>query len=379
MTDFYTAPVLRDDNRPGEVLGVREIEISALVGSARACQVVYVSADSRTEPIPASGTVITPRTSGSGTLAPLLVYCPSFHGLGGECAPSQQLVAGEEALDPIVVALDRGWTVAIPDGENLGITGRGTHTFLAARAAGHTTLDIARTLPHLSERTTTTGPVVMWGYADGGRAALWAAGLHHDYAPEIDLRGIAAGAPVTDPAALVPVIDGGPWSALGLAGLLGLSRAYHHLPLRHVFTVDGHRIIARAEALSAHVLLTQYRQPLGHWCETSDPWNDPIWRYVLARENMTGLGDLHVPVHLYHGLNDSIIPRELSIRLADQLRNRGSVLTWQEYDADHFATAALSVVDVVDQLSVFVARHAEKDTDAPTVPRHPDHRRRRGE
>lgn len=366
MTDFYTAPKLRADQHPGEILRAREIKIHALTESARAWQLIYVSADSRTELVPASGTVITPRTGGAGEPAPLLVYCPSFHGLGGACAPSQLLVTGEESLDPILAALDRGWSVAIPDGENLGITGLGTHTFLAARSAGHVALDIARTPDQLPEQHAANGPVVLWGYADGGRAALWAASLHHDYAPEIDLRGVAAGATVTDPTALVQVIDGGPWSALGLAGLLGLSRAYHHLPLRHVFTADGHRAVDRAETLSAQILLAQYQQPLGHWCERPDPWNDPIWRYVLAREKTTGLVDLGIPVHLYHGRHDSIIPYELSRQLADELRSHGISLTWQAYDADHFRTAALSPADVVSQLNTFLIQGAGRPAQDPS-------------
>ncbi|MFE2997384.1 lipase family protein [Nocardia sp. NPDC059246] len=264
------------------------------------------------------------------------------------------MIAGEETLDPIIAALDRGWAVAVPDGENLGITGLGSHTFLAGRAAGHVALDLARAAQNLPEFAGVTGPVVLWGYADGGRAALWAATLHGDYAPELDLRGVAAGAVVTDPAALVEIIDSGPWSALGLAGLLGLSRAYHHLPLRHVFTADGHRAAQRAETLSAQILLAQYQQPLGHWCERSDPWNDPIWRYVLARENTTGFDELRIPVHLYHGRRDSIIPYELAHRLAADLRAGRTLLTWQEYDGDHLDTAERSALDVVNQLNTFL-------------------------
>ncbi|MGY2093485.1 lipase family protein [Nocardia gipuzkoensis] len=60
-------------------------------------------------------------------------------------------------------------------------------TFLAGRAAGQVML--------------------VWGYADGARAAVWAGGLAPGYAPELDLRGIAAGAVVTDPGQLLRLVD----------------------------------------------------------------------------------------------------------------------------------------------------------------------------
>ncbi|MCU1641740.1 MAG: Triacylglycerol lipase [Nocardia sp.] len=359
MTEFYAPLVAESDRRPGELLRTQSTSIRNLGDTTRAWRIVYVSSDSRGELIPASGTVISDDPITDSGPKPIAVYSPSFHGLGGECAPSQQLVRGSEPLDQIQAALDRGWTVAVPDGENLGITGLGPHTFLAARAGGHVMLDLARAthaLPELQTPDAGSAPIVLWGYADGGRAAVSAAELHREYAPELHLRGVAAGAVVTDPGALVLFHHRGPWSALALAGLIGLSRAYHHLPLRHVLTEDGLRIIRHAETLSAAVLLEQYRQPLEHWCERLDPWNDAIWRYVLTRESRSAAATPAVPVHLYHGTNDLVVPIEFGSRLHTEYRQRGVDVSWCEYDTNHFRTAAESAPEVVEELARFLGR-----------------------
>ncbi|MFB7718209.1 lipase family protein [Nocardia sp. NPDC056100] len=290
-------------------------------------------------------------------MTPIVLYCPSFHGLGGECAPSQQLVTGGESLDQIQAVLDRGWIVAVPDGENLGITGLGPHTFLAARAAAHVTLDLARAAQALSDSAHSRqshAPIVLWGYGDGGRAAVWASEQHRDYSPDLDLRGVAAGAVISDPGALARSGHSGPWAALALAGLIGLSRAYHHLPLRHVLTEDGLRVAQQAETLSAAVLLDQYRQPLEHWCKDPHPWDDPVWRYVLDHESRSAAGVPEVPVHLYHGAADKVVPVESGSGLFSEYQRNGVGVSWCEYDANHFRTAVDSIPDVMEALAGFL-------------------------
>nr|WP_269782997.1 lipase family protein [Nocardia terpenica] len=86
--------------------------------------------------------------------------------------------------------MDRGWTVAVPDGE--GFVAPGPHKFLAARAAGHAVLDIARAVRALPDIDAAGAPVLIWGYADGGRAAIMAAEQQPDCAPR---SGCAASRP----------------------------------------------------------------------------------------------------------------------------------------------------------------------------------------
>ncbi|WP_280262530.1 lipase family protein, partial [Nocardia wallacei] len=244
-----------------------------------------------------------------------------------------------------------GGRVAVVDGEGLGILRRGPHTFLAGRAAGQVVLDLARAALRIPAVNAVGAPILLWGYADGGRAMVWAGGLQPGYAPELNLRGITAGAVVTDPGPLVRHVDRSRWPGLGLAALIGLSRAHRHLPLRHVFTEPARVLLAEVETASRAELCDRYRHPLFTWCERPDPWDDPIWRHVFALELVKASGTPAVPVHLYHGGKDAIVPIEYGRRLAGGLKARGAQVAWREYKTDHFRTARTATADALAALA----------------------------
>jgi hypothetical protein len=369
LDDFYSSPALDFTPQPGEILRRRTVATPRLHRANRAWQLVYATRTAFSAPIPASGIVITPDTAEVIGPRPILVYCTAFHGLGGRCTPSQ-LLAGE-GTEPetgsIATALERGWTVAVPDGQCLGMTGLGPHPFLAGRAAAHAVLDLARAVRALPELDSAQAPCAVWGYADGGRAAVWAAEQQPRYAPELDLRGVAAGAVVADPGALIAEIDGGPWAGLALAGLIGLGRAHAHLPVGHLLTADGHQTVEQAQELDAAALLITYRnQPLGRWCERPDPWNDPLWRYVLANETSAREAP-QVPVHLYHGTEDVLVPVAMGRGLFAEYRSLGVDSNWSEYATSHIGAAADGAAEAVARLDSYLLRRPNNAT-RPTPP-----------
>lgn len=349
---FYAAPQIGFDPLPGNVLRRREVDLAGLDGAGRAWQLVYATRTGFAAPIAASGTVISPSSAEDTGPGPILVYCSPFHGLGGYCAPSQLLAAGR---DPdavfICAALARGWTVAVPDGLGLGLTGLGPHQFLAGRAAAHAVLDLVRATCQLPELDTDNGACAVWGYADGGRAAVWAAEQQPQYAPELDLRGVAAGSVVADPGRLVADLDGSAWAGLVLAGAIGLSRAYAHLPTGHLITDEGEQALADAVEMDLATLLTTYRDvPLARWCERVDPWMDPLWRYVLANE-MSARQAPAVPVHLYHGIDDDLVPIDMGRALFAAYRDLGVELSWREYPTGHRSAAQAGAGEAIGRLA----------------------------
>ncbi|MGY2125912.1 lipase family protein [Nocardia gipuzkoensis] len=355
--DFYNVTTL-DGYRPGDLVRTRPVFVAQLSEARGAWQVVYATANARSETIAASGIVLVPETiAGPGATA-ILVYCPEFRGLGGVCAPSQLLAIGAEPdTTGIEAALARGWVVAIPDGQGLG-AGTGPHTFLAARAAGaKPVLDLARAVYRASDLDLPVAPMVAWGYADGGRVAAVAGELQPWYAPEIDLRGVAAGAVFSDLAVLAPLVSRGTrtgLAGLAFAGLIGLSHAYNQLPLRHVLSEDGLAAAAEARHLTVLELLQRFPEPLAHWCREPDPWNDHWWRRVLALESLAHVKS-DVPLHLYHGELDQIVPVRSGRKALIAYRQRGTKVDWREYDGDHRSTAHWAVSDVLARLTEDIA------------------------
>ncbi|MGY1896394.1 lipase family protein [Nocardia gipuzkoensis] len=355
--DFYNVTTL-DGYRPGDLVRTRPVFVAQLSEARGAWQVVYATANARSETIAASGIVLIPETIAAPGATAILVYCPEFRGLGGVCAPSQLLAIGAEPdTTGIEAALARGWVVAIPDGEGLGITGGGPHTFLAARAGARSVLDLARAVYRGADLGVAVAPVVAWGYADGGRVAAVAGELQPWYAPEIDLRGVAAGAVASDLAVLAPLVSRGTrtgLAGLAFAGLIGLARAYDHLPLRHVLNEDGLVAAAEARHLTVVELLERFPQPLAHWCREPDPWNDHWWRRVLALETLAHVKS-DVPLHLYHGDLDLIVPVRAGRKALIAYRQRGTRVDWREYDGDHRSTAHWAISDVLARLTEDIA------------------------
>ncbi len=346
MSDFYTAPAFDDirDRAPGDLLRMRPAFVPQLPGAAGAWQVLYVSRDSHGALSPASGIVIIPDTAPEA----MLVYCMEFRGLGGPFAPSRSLAVGSDTdssdIAALAEALERGWVVAVPDGEGLGVNNAGPATFLAARSAGQMVLDLARAARLVPDLETDTGeaarmPVLAWGYGAGGRAVASAGELHAEYAPELDLRGICAGAVVSDLAAVAETVGTGAYSALAVAGLIGLARAHPHLPLLDVLNEDGQRLAAQADSLTVEYLLDWYREPLAHWCRRRDPWLDPVWQWVLAGETLARTTPA-VPMLLYHGVADQVVPVTAGRAAMIAYLLRGADVTWHEYGTGHRATAA---------------------------------------
>lgn len=353
--DFYTPPALDGLHRPGDILRLRPAP--ALSGADQAWQILYVSRDSCDQPIPVSATVITPDASAPDLGGAVLVYYPSFHGLGGPSASQLLAMGAEPDGAQIRAALARGFVVAVADGEGLGVIGYGPHTFLAGRAGGQVMLDLARAATRVPALNAAESPVVFWGYGDGGRSAVWAGGLQLVCAPELDVRGIAAGAVVTDPGQALRSVNRGAWAGLGLAALIGLSHAHRHLPLRHIFTEESRRsLLAEAEASNRVRFCDTWRHPVGVWCEWPDVWNDPVWQHVFAHELLSASMVPAAPLHLYHGATDAIVPVEFGRRLARDFRSRGGRVGWREYDADHFRTARAAIGDVLDHLTEDLTR-----------------------
>ncbi|MFD4432465.1 lipase family protein [Nocardia sp. NPDC058497] len=346
--DFFANTSVTSGRAPGVILRSRDVTVTHPAGVGAARQIVYTTTAGSGFPVAASGIVLEPgvNSANGSSQRRVVIFCPTFHGLGGACAPSQLVVEGTEPDAPsMAAALAMGWTVAIPDGIGLGLTGAGPHHFLAAASGAHAVLDLARAICAPTRAGELPKPVAVWGYGDGGRVAAAAAEQHPGYAPELDLRAVAAGAVITDPGALIPSIDGGPFAGMAFAAMIGLGRAYAHLPIDHILSDDGVRAVTTASTLDAGTLLAEYGYPLGRWCERPDPWRDPIWRHVLASEVLPQKTPI-VPVHLYQGLLDALVPVASTRALFADYSARQVEVTWSQFDATHLGAADLGTADV---------------------------------
>lgn len=301
---FYVPPAGYEVAAPGTILRTRSVSVTGLGVPipVRSTQALVRSTDAQGDPMAIVTTVMVPKSPYRGA-RPLLSYQPAIDSLGDQCQPSHTLQTGtEKELPLLALGLAKGWAVVVTDYQGP------RHSFGAGRLEGQATLDgirAAEQLPGTGLAGTAT-PVGLWGYSGGGLASGWAAELQPTYAPELDVKGVAAGGMPSDLTAAGRLIDGGPAAGLFLAAAVGVSREYPEiLP---VFNEAGRQLIQDIgdKCLAEEVIGYPFRR-LADYSDSPDPLSEPVVRGVLAHNKMGTRGPT-APVYLYHSLFDELIP-----------------------------------------------------------------------
>lgn len=247
--DFYTPPS-DVSGEPGTVVrsepSVFYLDpLKLLKAPADVTRVMYVSANAD-EPTVVTGTVLKPRTPWVGPgERPVVAYAVGTQGMADRCAPSQQLAAGTEYEGAFIKGLlARGYTVTVTDYEGLGTPG--VHPYVDPRSLGRNVLDSVRAAQELGI-VTSTAPVLVSGYSEGGNAAAGALEMAADYAPELALKGGYAGAVPADLARVAPKLDGSPYAAFLGYAVAALDDAEPQLGIRDLLNARGKEFLDQVQ------------------------------------------------------------------------------------------------------------------------------------
>lgn len=354
-TAFYTPPNPLPDVPPGELVRSEPsrlvIEPSGQVGriNATGTRVMYRSTDGRGNANVVTGTYFEPFNAWPGQgPRPLIVFGPGTQGQGDQCAPSRQFNQGihwSPYLDIMVnyesgfvnTMVNRGFSVLMTDYEGLGTIGV-THTYVNRLSQGHAMLDaarVARKLPGTS--LTPDGPVVFWGYSQGGGAAASAAELADAYAPELKIVGTYAGAPPADLVDLIPYADGS-----ALVGVIGyaLNSVMQSYPeaapkIRALLTprgmdfVDKTRDQCVAESLTKFMfrhLQPYFNHPI------SELLQDPQFRGIFDLQKLGTLKP-NAPVLLNSNRYDPLVPYAPVVQLGKDWCAKGGDVEFRTNEA----------------------------------------------
>nr|MCU0271335.1 lipase family protein [Acidimicrobiales bacterium] len=313
---FYTPPSPLPAGRPGDIIWARPSSfypVPLVRSSVNAWQVMYRSTSATGQPIAVTGTVLVPRTWYWGP-RPIVGFANGTQGVGDSCAPSKSLAAGLNYEGAFIQnLLNKGWAVAITDYEGLGTPG--DHTYVVGRSEGAAVLDSVRAATRLpGSGLSTTAPVGLMGYSQGGGAVGWAAELAPSYAPELPIKGVAAGGVPADLLQVADLLDGGLGFGLLASAALGFDAAYTDLDLAPYLNDAGRAAFAdaRDECVGGLVLKFPFRSVAEY--TVADPLRDPAW---LARLNENRLGSTapKVPVLLYHSKLDELVAYPQAVQL----------------------------------------------------------------
>jgi hypothetical protein len=329
---------------PGDVVSAQPTTVYLLPGKllevpVNAWHMLYNSTSATGSVNTVSGTLLVPKSGYPLGTRPIIGYAVGTHGLGDQCAPSVSMSQGREAeLALVSLFLLKGFAVAMTDYEGLGTPGQ--HTYMAGVSQGQAVLDSIRAASRVSgSGLSSRAPVGVMGYSQGGASAAWAAQLQPTYAPELRLRGVAAGGVPADLRAVAAHLDGTADFGLAAAAGVGLDAAYPELDLEADLNDRGRALLADA----ADDCVGDLSKLAGlRFSDLSpiDLMNQPKWLARLA-QNRLGAVAPRVPMFLYHAKGDQIIPLAVGSTLRSEYCRAGVNARWTALPAPDHVTGAI--------------------------------------
>jgi hypothetical protein len=334
LDPFYTPPSPIPNVPPGTVVRSRQVVEHYLPGIGvpiPAWQVLYVSTDAHDQPDVVSGTVLVPSGpwNGSGP-RPIVSYTTGTQGLAPECATSYELTLGTEFEENIFgQALLRGWAVALTDYQGRGV-GK-YEDYASGPSYGHAVLDMARAAEHLAGTgLSPAAPVGLWGYSEGGLAASWAADLHASYAPDVNVKSASIGGVPGDLNAMAKNLDGTLFSGILVLAAAGIAEAYPEVGIDGILNPAGRAAFSFAEntcvELTTPILTFQH---LGNFTTIPDPLDYAPVKALLAANTPGTAHTPDVPVVIYNGTTDELVPFATAQGLAARYCQHGTSVTWR--------------------------------------------------
>ena len=191
--DAFYDPPADLPRKPGALLRSEPLKDLILPAGMRGWRILYATTVDDNTPATAVAVVFAPTDPSAGP-RPVIAWEHGTTGLLQKCMPSLLSVPtkGIPERDRIVLA---GWVVVATD-YSFAEKG-GPHPYLIGEGEARAALDSVRAARQISGLMLDQRMVV-WGYSQGGHAALWTGIVGPRYAPGLEILGVAAIAPAAN-------------------------------------------------------------------------------------------------------------------------------------------------------------------------------------
>jgi alpha-beta hydrolase superfamily lysophospholipase len=346
---FYQPPATLPSNDEGTVIRMQAFSGGSALPSASAnYRVLYESTMPNGTLVAVSGTVALPQGTPPARGWPLISWAHGTVGDAPQCAPSRAAEPNVEQrmLDGFV---RRGYAVAQTDYNGNGTPG--IHPYMVATVAAHDVTDMAIAARKVDARIGSKW--IVMGHSEGGAAALAAASIGRQIAPNLDLVGAVAFAPYAFPEStlLYELHNQTPNEGLTILGLLvdGFS------------TVDARIVLSQMLEPKAMGMIPELAQEcLPELMQRSDWAQLPPNQFFKPQaesainalygdlvENDAAYFSIAVPTMLVQGVADVQVASESTIAVAQQLRRHGTPVEFKAYvGATHGSVLAAAAADV---------------------------------
>lgn len=332
MDDFYKPPQGYEDQKVGTILKHRNTPnpLSSVANEASvqyAWQLLVRSEDSFENPNAIVTTIIQPFNASNDKV----VSYQSFQDSAKlDCAISYAIqygsgfdnLLGQAEMFFVSAFLSQGYYVVVPGHEGP------KSAFTSGRQSGKATLNSIRAVLK-SENITgihSNAKTMMWGYSGGFLASGWAAVLQKEYAPELKLNliGAALGGFYTNLTSLFECTEGSLYAGLIPNAFGGIGNEYNNVSEYldgKVGTSHAEQFLERDDYCITDSAITNIFRNYFSGSDRvfPDGWDifseEPL-KLTLEDNGLVYLSDDYVPqipIFIYHGTNDDILPFRDSI------------------------------------------------------------------
>jgi len=321
LGDIGKAEIL--NAKPGQVLRVWP-QVGGGEDESKAYRIIYRSTGLNGEPIPVSGSIFVPEGPAPRGGRPVVAWAHPTSGIVANCAPS--LLPNQAAsIAGLQLLLERGYVVAATDYPGLGTPP--WHPYLIGVSEGRSVLDSVRAARQLPD-TKAQRRFAVWGHSQGGQAALFTGELAAEYAPELELVGVAAAAPATYLAELFNADEfSNVGKTLSAMALLSWSKVFD-IPLDSILvpgTKPNFERVARdcLRDIQEMLKLEQATYALRTNFLKYNPTKVEPWKSIMIR-NSPGQSPPGAPVFIAQGTADTTVRPKITRQFANQLCLKGA-------------------------------------------------------
>lgn len=325
--NFYSTAGLDIGQAPGTLLRYAPMRLPPFY-RAKAWRILYVTRDYANRPVASSGVVLLSTYAPEPQARRIVAWAHPTTGIARKCAPSLRK-SPTESIEAVNELITYGFITVATDYPGLGTAG--PTGYLVGKGQGQAVLDsvrAAKQIPGIGGGNR----FAIWGYSQGGHAALFAAQLARSYAPELNLVGVAAAAPPTQLAALfradIGSLEGRVLSALTLASW---SRKYG-IPLVPLVDPAVARSVEKVASdcvddLGSKLEVLTDQGPLEKRFFNYDPTMRQPWSDIFAQNSISRVAP-GLPVHLVQGSADTLVRPKTTWQFASSLCRSGTPVTY---------------------------------------------------
>lgn len=289
---------------PGTVMRMEPLDVS--VPNAKAYRILYVSEKPDGTPAASGGMLFIPNAPAPAEGRPVVAWAHGTLGMGDACVPSRSTNPLQDTDNWLDQMMSLGWVVVSTDYVGLGTPG--PSLYLVAQSEVRDIVNAVRAARNVPDAKAGTRYVTC-GHSQGGHSSIWTGHLGEQYAPELDLLGVAAAAPALELADIMSV----QWNTvagwvLGPDILESWPTYYSGLPITGVVSQAGQDASQRlvSECIKQSGLEGLIREKAGQQYFETDPLTVGPW-VEAAKDQTPAPLPADMPAFIAQGTADQVV------------------------------------------------------------------------